>query len=188
MGAKLSSESNLKSDSKSNVHKACFAAGCFWGTEKYFKKKFPKIMNQRVGYIGGTKINPSYEDICKKNTLHAEGLIFEFDTMDYSYEELCGFFLSMHDPTTLNKQQGDIGTQYRSAIFYFSEEQKAAAQETINTFQPKWQVFKKDPHCRIVTTLESGIDNKFYDAEDYHQHYLEKNSGGYCSHRIYKLD
>ncbi|KAI9338490.1 peptide methionine sulfoxide reductase, partial [Obelidium mucronatum] len=146
--------------------------GCFWGVERSFVKKFGQaISNPRVGYAGGVKADPSYKEVCTGKTQHAEVLQFEFDPAAASYDTILDFFFRMHDPTTLNRQGGDAGTQYRSAIFYHSEEQRLAAERAIVRFQP---AFGKN---KISTTLEPAT--KFWDGEEYHQDYLTKNPNGY---------
>lgn len=170
---------------------ATFAAGCFWGTERYFKKQFKGAFSLiQVGYMGGPdQANaPTYKQVCTGTTGHAEVLHVQFDPVKVSYDDLLHFFFRMHNPTTINRQQGDIGTQYRSAIFYHDEAQKAAATNFIDklnndsTFKPKIQgAFGAD--ARVVTTVEPATI--FFPAEDYHQQYLDVNPDGYCSHRIY---
>ncbi|KAI8614439.1 putative peptide methionine sulfoxide reductase [Chytriomyces sp. MP71] len=151
---------------------ATFGAGCFWGTEKSFRKKYgDAISNPRVGYAGGSKDAPTYREVCNGDTLHAEVVHFEFDEARVTYEQLLDFFFRMHDPTTLNRQGGDQGTQYRSAVFYHSDAQKEAAEKAIARVQPAFGQHK------ISTTLEPF--RKFWDGEDYHQDYLTKNPHGY---------
>ncbi|KAJ3116338.1 Peptide-methionine (S)-S-oxide reductase [Physocladia obscura] len=142
------------------------------GTEKIFRKKFGALLvNPRVGYSGGTKDDPTYQEVCSKTTNHAEVLQFEFDDSTLPYEAILDFFFRMHDPTTLNRQGGDIGTQYRSAIFFHDASQKEFAESFIARIQPAFGISK------ITTTLEPF--RKFWDGEEYHQDYLTKNPDGY---------
>ncbi|KAJ3083979.1 peptide methionine sulfoxide reductase [Rhizoclosmatium globosum] len=154
------------------VNVATLGAGCFWGVERSFARKFgAAIKNIRVGYSGGSKDSPSYKDVCTGTTNHAEVVNFEFDAAQVSYATILDFFFRMHDPTTLNRQGGDKGTQYRSSIFYHSEEQKAIAEQVIKRVQPAFGA------AQISTTLEPF--RKFWDGEEYHQDYLTKNPDGY---------
>jgi peptide methionine sulfoxide reductase msrA/msrB len=157
------------------VHEtAVLAGGCFWGMEDIIRK-IPGVIKTSVGYAGGNFANPTYEDVCTGATGHAEAVQVEFDPARLSYESLLNYFFRMHDPTTLNQQHNDIGTQYRSAIFYTSEEQKQTA-ERVKTRWDKSGKFK-----RPITT-EIAAASKFYPAEDYHQDYLIKHPGGYTCH------
>lgn len=153
---------------------ATLAGGCFWGMEEIIRQ-IPGVLNTNVGYTGGTVDNPNYSIVKLGTTNHAESVQIEFDPAQISYASLLGYFFRMHDPTTLNQQGNDKGTQYRSVIFYHSEEQKKTAQEVIKKLEAsgKW----KKP---IVTQLVAA--SKFYLAEDYHQDYLKKNPGGYTCH------
>lgn len=153
---------------------ATLAGGCFWGMEDIIRN-LPGVTNTTVGYTGGKVENPNYNIVKLGTTNHAETVEVEFDPNKITYTELLGFFFRMHDPTTLNQQGNDKGTQYRSVIFYHSEEQKAAAQEAIR----KLDATKKWPRP-VVTQLEPAT--KFYPAEEYHQDYLKKNPGGYTCH------
>ncbi|MBI3252695.1 MAG: peptide-methionine (S)-S-oxide reductase MsrA [Candidatus Omnitrophica bacterium] len=153
--------------------KAAFAGGCFWGMEKVFAE-LPGVVSTEVGYTGGTLKNPSYEAVCAGRTGHAEAVEVAYDPSKISYEDLLEFFFLHHDPTTLNRQGPDIGTQYRSAVFYRDESQKKAAQKAIEALDGAG-VFKS----KIVTLVEPA--GEFYRAEDYHQKYLKKNPFGYCS-------
>ncbi|CAG8443372.1 15409_t:CDS:2 [Funneliformis mosseae] len=161
----------------SNLEKATFAAGCFWGVEHIFKKHFNDIKT-RVGYIGGLSPNPKYKEVCNGTTGHAEACQIEFDPTTTTYETLVEFFYKIHDPTTANRQGPDVGTQYRSAIFYHSPEQRILAEKVTNQIQEKLSKEKKlYSGSKVVTEIiEAG---KWYDAEDYHQKYLEKNPFGY---------
>ncbi|KAJ3355574.1 Peptide-methionine (S)-S-oxide reductase [Entophlyctis luteolus] len=148
-------------------------AGCFWGVEKSFRKKYGSaIQNIRVGYSGGSKDAPSYSQVCNGDTFHAEVVHFEVaDAAQVSYDGILDFFFRMHDPTTVNRQGGDTGTQYRSVIFYHSDDQKDAAERALARVQPAFGGRK------VVTTVEPF--RKFWDAEEYHQDYLAKNPHGY---------
>ena len=144
--------------------KGTFAAGCFWGIEAAFGK-LDGVTATAVGYIGGSLENPSYEDICTGTTGHAEAVDVEFAGERISYGELLDVFWKIHDPTTRNRQGPDVGTQYRSAIFFHSPEQKAAARESKEKAQARFS----DP---IVTEITAAL--AFWQAEDYHQKYFEK--------------
>ena len=160
---------------KAPLHEtAVLAGGCFWGMEEIIRK-IPGVIKTTVGYTGGTTANPTYEDVCTGGTGHAEAIQVEFDSARLSYESLLDYFFRMHDPTTLNRQHNDVGTQYRSAIFYTSEAQK----KTAESVKAKWD--KSGKFSRPITT-EITAASKFYSAEDYHQKYLAKNPGGYTCH------
>jgi len=165
----------------SSLQFTTFGAGCFWGTEKYFRKEFPKLKISTVGYMGGDDSRAAdYKSVCTGKTGHAEVLKVEFDPNEINYRDLVWFFFRMHDPTTLNRQQGDIGTQYRSVIFTYTPEQKAIAL-AVKEEVDKAGKFKSP----IVTEIVDAEGHTFHPAEDYHQRYLEANPTGYCSHRIY---
>lgn len=152
--------------------KGTFAAGCFWGVEAAFRK-LKGVTNTRVGYTGGWTENPTYESVCKGDTGHAEAIEVEFDPEVISYQQLLQTFWEIHDPTTLNRQGLDTGTQYRSAIFTHTPEQLAEAldmKEALNLL-PKY----KTP---IVTQI-MPVEN-FYPAEEYHQRYFEKQGITHC--------
>jgi len=153
---------------------ATFAGGCFWGMEEIIRG-IPGVTNTTVGYTGGTVDEPNYNIVKLGTTGHAESVQVVFDPSKLSYKDLLGFFFRMHDPTTLNQQGNDKGTQYRSVIFYHSPEQKKAAEEVI----AKVEASKKWPRP-IVTQVVPA--QKFYPAEEYHQDYLKKNPGGYTCH------
>lgn len=154
------------------LKKIVLAGGCFWGMEELIRKQ-PGVIKTVVGYTGGKVVNPTYEN----HAGHAEAVEIEYDTEKTSYKNLLDFFFQIHDPTTLNQQGNDIGTSYRSAIFYSNEEEKKEAEDFIKIVNnsKRWQ----NP---VVTTLEP-LD-KFYPAEEYHQNYLQKNPEGYTCHRI----
>lgn len=152
---------------------AYFGAGCFWGVEAAFRK-VEGVSATTVGYQGGHKINPTYEEVCGGNTYHAEVVAVNFDPSRVSYDQLLSVFWQCHNPTTLNRQGPDIGTQYRSVIYYASEDQKNAAERSKQALTDA-KAFR-DP---IVTAIEPAAD--FYPAEDYHQQYLEKRGLATCS-------
>lgn len=152
---------------------AIFAAGCFWGVQFYFDQ-VPGVVETVVGYIGGQTEQPSYEAVCYEGTGHAEALKITFDPEQVTYETLLKQFFRMHDPTQLDRQGPDVGDQYRSAIFYTSEQQHEQADAMIAALK------KTQP---IVTALESAPT--FWPAEDYHQKYTEKTGRGMC-HIPYK--
>ncbi len=160
----------------SKTQKAMFAAGCFWGVEKYFHRLDPS-MKTTVGYTGGTTKNPSYEEVCTGRTGHAEALDIEYDPAKVRYEDLLELFWRMHDPTTPNRQGPDIGSQYRSAIYFYTPAQEAAAKRSKELLE-KSGCFG----APIVTEILPA--GPFYPAEDYHQQYLQKNPMGYCSHHL----
>ncbi len=153
---------------------AILAGGCFWGMEEILRQ-IPGVQETAVGYIGGKVPKPTYEQVCTGRTGHAEAIRIVFDPTKLTYEGLLGYFFRMHDPTTLNKQHNDVGTQYRSAIFYTTDEQKQAAERV------KAQVDKSGKFKRPVVT-EVTKAGEFYSAEDYHQKYLVKHPGGYTCH------
>ena len=156
-----------------SIEKATFGAGCFWGVEAAFAS-LPGVTATAVGYEGGTLDNPSYKDVCTDQTGHAEVVEIEFDTGQVSYEQLLDAFFSLHDPTTLNRQGPDWGTQYRSAIFFHSPEQETAARARIEQLTAEGRFLPK----RIVTKVEPA--QTFWRAEEYHQKYLEKRGLGSC--------
>jgi len=151
---------------EAKMGKAVFAAGCFWGVEAVFQE-LDGVVDTTVGYTGGKTENPTYKQVCSTDTGHAEAIEIVYDPAKVSYEELLAYFWRLHDPTTMNCQGPDVGTQYRSAVFYYSSEQKVAAGKIRTEFQKKW----KKP---IVTEIVEG--GKFYPAEEYHQDYF-KNRG-----------
>ncbi len=148
------------------MNKATFGAGCFWGVEATFRK-LAGVRSAVVGYSGGSFENPTYEDVCSGKTGHAEVVQLEYDPPEVSYEDLLDVFWNCHDPTTVNRQGPDIGTQYRSAIFFHDADQESAA----ITSKQKLQSSGRYP-SPIVTEITPA--EAFYPAEDYHQRYLEK--------------
>jgi peptide methionine sulfoxide reductase msrA/msrB len=160
----------------SNVKKAILAGGCFWGMEDLFAK-LDGVVDVVNGYSGGDIPNPNYNLVSSGFTNYAEAIEVSFDPDIISYETIVKFFFKIHDPTTLNRQGNDVGTQYRSAIFYIDDEQKRISENIIEG-ATKNNIFKKE----IVTKLEKY--KNFYKAEDYHQDYLERNPDGYTCHYI----
>ncbi len=151
---------------------ATFGAGCFWGIEAAFRR-VPGVVDAAVGYAGGDFPNPTYRDVCTDETGHAEVVQVTFDPAQVSYEELLGVFWKIHDPTQLNRQGPDVGTQYRSAIFYHSPEQEEAAHKS------KAELEASGRHLRKIAT-QIVPAAKFYRAEEYHQRYLEKRGTASC--------
>ena len=154
------------------TEKATFAAGCFWGVETAFRQ-VPGVVDAAVGYTGGTLENPTYEDVCTDRTGHAEAVEVEFDPQKVSYDRLLDVFWENHDPTTKNRQGPDVGTQYRSAIFFHDAEQEKAARDSKDR-QEKSGRFRRP----IVTDIVPAA--KFWRAEEYHQRYLEKRGLAHC--------
>jgi peptide-methionine (S)-S-oxide reductase len=154
------------------VAEATFAAGCFWGVEAAFRQ-VEGVLETSVGYSGGHYENPSYKDVCTGKTGHAEVVRVKFDPERVSYEELLDVFWSEHNPTTKNRQGWDIGTQYRSAIFYHDDEQKAVATESRDRLEASGR------YRRPIVTEITQV-SKFYPAEEYHQRYLEKRGLATC--------
>jgi len=152
--------------------KATFAAGCFWGVEDAFRQ-VKGVLSTSVGYTGGTKLNPTYKEVCTGGTGHAEAVEVEFDPGQVSYLELLATFWKSHDPTTLNRQGPDIGTQYRSAIFFHDAEQEQEARDSKAVLE-KEGVFRRP----IVTQIVAA--GPFYRAEEYHQQYFEKQGIRSC--------
>jgi peptide-methionine (S)-S-oxide reductase len=154
------------------MEKATFGAGCFWGVELTFAQ-MPGVIETAVGYEGGKLDNPSYQDVCTDRTGHAEVVEVTFDSAKITYEQLLDQFFSLHDPTQLNRQGPDWGTQYRSAVFYHSPEQKAAAEAVIARLTAEHRFVKP-----IVTQMVPA--ETFWRAEEYHQKYLEKRGVASC--------
>jgi peptide-methionine (S)-S-oxide reductase len=155
------------------TEKATFGAGCFWGVEETFRKLNGVVLTA-VGYAGGTKDNPSYEDVCTDETGHAEVVEVEFDPSQINYNQLLDVFWANHNPTTLNRQGPDFGKQYRSVIFCHSPEQEAAAKSSKDDLE-KSRRFNRP----IVTKIEPAP--RFWRAEEYHQRYLEKRGQSHCA-------
>ena len=153
-----------------NLEKATFAAGCFWGVEATFRR-LAGVKDTRVGYTGGDLKNPTYEQVCSDRTGHAEALEVTFDPKVISYHDLLDVFWNNHNPTTLNRQGPDYGTQYRSAIFFHSPEQEAEAKASRDAAQER---FSRPIVTQVVPATE------FWPAEEYHQQYLEKRGLAHC--------
>jgi len=166
----------MTQNSKTNIskaEKATFGAGCFWGVEAAFRK-VNGVSSTSVGYLGGAMVNPSYEDVCTGATGHAEVVEVRYNPALVSYDDLLRVFWENHDPTQMNRQGADIGTQYRSAIFYHHETQKSKADNSLENEQSSGKY--RQP---IVTAISPATI--FYKAEDYHQQYLEKRGLASCS-------
>ena len=155
------------------MDKATFAAGCFWHVEATFRK-VKGVVSARVGYIGGKIENPTYKDVCTDRTGHAEAIEVEYDSAVVTYDDLLLVFWAVHDPTTVNRQGPDIGSQYRSVIFYHSPDQKAAAIAS----KERLQATDRYRQQKIVTEIVPAT--AFYPAEDYHQRYFEKRGLASC--------
>ena len=156
-----------------STEKATFGAGCFWGVEAAFAE-IPGVTATAVGYEGGSLNQPTYQDVCTDQTGHAEVVELDFDPARVTYEQILDAFFNLHDPTTLNRQGPDWGTQYRSAIFFHSPEQEAAARAKIDQLSNEGHYKPK----RIVTKVEPA--QTFWRAEEYHQKYLEKRGLRSC--------
>ncbi len=171
--AKTKKDNKMNTSTPLSLDTATFGTGCFWCTEAIFQQ-LEGVEKVTSGYSGGTVANPTYEQVCSKTTGHAECLNIVYDRKKISFDELLEVFWQTHDPTTLNRQGADVGTQYRSVVFYHNEEQKA------KTLKYKAELDKSGAFSNpIVTTLEPFT--VFYPAEDYHQNYYRNNTGqGYC--------
>lgn len=186
------SSSALNVDS-SDVEEAVFGAGCYWGTEKYFKKDFAKVFNKgaivsgKVGFMGPStaKANPSYPEVCSGSTGHVEVYNCKYTGGLETYEALTRFFFQFHDPTTLNSQGNDTGTQYASVIYAYNEDQFSTANKVIQDLQKALDGNKLHgayQNKKVMTDVRMATT--FYEAHAEHQEYLENNPGGYCNHRI----
>jgi peptide methionine sulfoxide reductase msrA/msrB len=162
-----------KAGAQAGLVQAAFGAGCFWGVEAAFRK-LPGVRETAVGYMGGNLKDPTYEDVCTGRTGHAEVVHVEFDPSEIAYERLLDLFWNEHDPTTPNRQGPDVGTQYRSVIFYYSPAQKEAALASLAKLEASGAFAR-----RIVTEIVPAPD--FYRAEEYHQRYLEKRNQSSCA-------
>lgn len=151
---------------------ASFAAGCFWGVEARFRQA-EGVLDAVSGYMGGHISEPTYKQVCSGDSGHAEAVQVTFNDEQISFEDLLDLFFEMHNPTTLNRQGPDFGSQYRSAVFWHSEEQRLATEQKIRDLDASGQW--SDP---VVTQVSEA--GKFWRAEEYHQRYLEKNGGGFC--------
>jgi peptide-methionine (S)-S-oxide reductase len=158
------------------LSQALFGLGCFWGAEKAFWQ-LPGVFVTAVGYAGGFTPNATYREVCSGLTGHNEVVLVVFDPGKISYDQLLQAFWEAHDPTQGMRQGGDVGTQYRSGIYYFDDEQRAAAERSRDAYQA---ALTRAGYGRITTEIVPAPD--FYYAEDYHQQYLAKNPGGYCGH------
>lgn len=174
----MTENNSLHENLESNeIEIATFAGGCFWCTEAVFLK-IEGVLTVNPGYIGGKNANPTYKDICTGTTGHAEAIQITFDSKVVSFGELLEIFFATHDATTLNRQGADVGTQYRSEIFYHNESQKEISKDFINQFNAENTFGKK-----VVTAISKA--SEFYVAEDYHKNYYNRNSTqSYCSYVI----
>jgi len=165
---------NLKPPFEAGTHQAVFGLGCFWGAERCFWQ-LDGVITTAVGYAGGSTPNPTYHEVCSGRTGHTEAVLVVFDPARISYEKLLQVFFESHDPTQGMRQGNDVGTQYRSAIYTFNDNQLEAAK----TCAELYETALKRSGYRAVTT-EIAAAGEFFYAEDYHQQYLAKNPGGYC--------
>jgi len=156
------------------LEQALFGMGCFWGAERLFWK-LPGVYSTAVGYAGGTTADPDYRQVCTGRTGHAEVVLVIYDPKEISYTQLLRVFWESHDPTQGMRQGNDVGPQYRSAIFYFSEAQHKLAADSLRSYG---QALKRSGRGEITTEIRAAPT--FYYAEDYHQQYLAKNPDGYC--------
>lgn len=154
------------------MDKATFAAGCFWGVEATFRS-IPGVISTRAGYTGGSLEHPTYRDVCSDRTGHAEAVEVTYDPAGITYDELLKVFWENHDPTTLNRQGPDVGTQYRSAIFYHSPQQETAARASKDRLD-RSGAYRRPVVTQIVPAAQ------FWEAEEYHQRYLEKKGLAQC--------
>ena len=151
---------------------ATFGAGCFWGVEAAFRD-VKGVISTRVGYAGGSLDNPTYRDVCSGRTGHAESVEVTYDPAQVSYDQLLAVFWQVHDPTTLNRQGPDVGSQYRSVIFFSNSEEEAAARDSKERLQQSREYSRE-----IVTEIAPA--SRFWEAEDYHQQYFEKRGVAHC--------
>jgi peptide-methionine (S)-S-oxide reductase len=163
-----------ESEMLKNAQTATFAAGCFWGVQSTFEK-VPGVISTRVGYTGGTMVSPTYQDVCTDQTGHAEAIEIKFDPSKVTYQQLLNTFFENHDPTTMNRQGPDEGTQYRSVVFYHSPEQQKEAVAEIDRRNKSGEYVGP-----IVTQVVAA--GPFYAAEDYHQHYYDKQGVTWSCH------
>jgi peptide-methionine (S)-S-oxide reductase len=154
------------------MEQATFGAGCFWGVEDAFMK-LPGVTSTAVGYAGGKTLNPTYKEVCTDTTGHAEVVHLEFNPNEITYVQLLDLFFKLHDPTTLNRQGPDYGSQYRSVVFYHNELQKEQAENKKQELDNSGKLGRK-----IVTQIVPSTT--FYKAEEYHQQYFQKKGGGSC--------
>jgi peptide-methionine (S)-S-oxide reductase len=160
----------------SSLRQAMFGMGCFWGAERMFWQT-PGVVSSNVGYAGGFTPNPTYEEVCSGGTGHTEVVRVFYDPARVSYDDLLRVFWEGHDPTQGMRQHGDIGTQYRSAIYYYDDEQRRAAEASREAYEER---LKAEGYGEITTEITAAPE--FFYAEDYHQQYLAKNPNGYCGH------
>ncbi len=165
---------------KGSLEEAMFGAGCFWGVEKILGN-IPGVVETRVGYAGGTVPNPDYEAVCTGLTGHAEVVHLKYDPAKVSYTQLLEVFWKYHDPTTMDRQGPDVGSQYRSIIFTYSKAQDKIANAAV-------RVLDRSGLYDAPVVTEVAPAAVFYEAEGYHQKYLQKNPNGYCSHRLLKAN
>jgi len=158
-----------------NTEQATFAAGCFWGIEAHFRE-IEGVENATVGYTGGHTENPTYKDVCSNTTGHAEAVLVEFDPSKVSYQRLLDAFFAMHDPTTKNRQGPDVGSQYRSAIFFHSPEQESLARANVKRLEHE----RKFARPIVTEIVPAGT---FWKAEEYHQRYYQKHNIRSCGIR-----
>jgi peptide-methionine (S)-S-oxide reductase len=166
--------SDIKQPVRGGLEEAVFGLGCFWGAERKFWQ-IPGVVTTAVGYAGGFTPNATYEEVCSGRTGHTEVVRVVFDPNKVSYQQLLAAFWESHDPTQGMRQGNDVGTQYRSAIYYTTEAQKAAAEDSRRVYQ---EALSKAHRAAITTEIRDAPE--FYYAEEYHQQYLAKNPGGYC--------
>jgi peptide-methionine (S)-S-oxide reductase len=166
----------LKPPFPDGFEQAVFGMGCFWGEEKVFWEA-PGVYTTAVGYAGGFTPNPTYEEVCSGRTGHTEAVLVVFDPAVTSYEAMLKLFWEGHDPTQGMRQGNDVGSQYRSVIYWRDEAQRTAAEASRDAYQ---EVLSAAGHGTITTEIEPLDSHPFYYAEDYHQQYLAKNPGGYC--------
>jgi peptide-methionine (S)-S-oxide reductase len=164
----------LKPPFPEGLERAVFAMGCFWGAERVFWQA-PGVYTTAVGYAGGFTPNPTYEEVCSGRTGHAEAVLVVFDPTKTSYEEMLRLFWENHDPTQGMRQGNDVGSQYRSGIYWTDEQQRAAAEDSRDAYAERLRAAGHGP-----ITTEIAPAGPFYYAEDYHQQYLDKNPWGYC--------
>src|SRR5213593_3714370 len=157
------------------MQRAVFGMGCFWGAERVFWEAQPGVWTTAVGYAGGYTPNPTYEEVCSGSTGHTEAVLVVFDPSKTSYEEMLRIFWEGHDPTQAMRQGNDVGTQYRSAVYYADDSQREAVEASVAMFQEK---LRESGYGEISTEIAQAGD--FYYAEPYHQQYLAKNPNGYC--------
>ena len=172
------STSDQSAKKLAKLAKAYFGTGCFWGAERRFWQ-MEGVIETSVGYMGGTSPSRSYEQVCKGTTGHSEIVCVDFDPSKISFHRLLSEFWTMHDPTTLNRQGGDIGSQYRSVIFTTSDDQLEVAEKTRGVYQ---KLLSSEGIGEIVTQIEGSTGHEYWLAEEYHQKYLANNPNGYDCH------